>query len=103
MSFPIIGGQQVWENWNDFGSGSWRMWFMAPYGSWLYAAFVKGTSTYFKKIDIGGTLNYSMYDWDFGVVLRYKWVFVQGAWITLQITSLLFALWVCCAAQIHSR
>lgn len=27
-----------------------------------------------------------MYDWDFGVVLRYRWVFVQGAWITLQIT-----------------
>lgn len=27
-----------------------------------------------------------MYDWDFSVVLRYRWVFVQGAWITLQIT-----------------
>lgn len=27
-----------------------------------------------------------MYDWDFGVVLHYRWVFVQGAWITLQIT-----------------
>lgn len=27
-----------------------------------------------------------MYEWDFGIVLRYKWVFVQGAWITLQIT-----------------
>lgn len=27
-----------------------------------------------------------MYEWDFGVVLRYKWVFIQGAWMTLQIT-----------------
>ncbi|HHT9122666.1 MAG TPA: amino acid ABC transporter permease [Candidatus Wunengus sp. YC63] len=27
-----------------------------------------------------------MYDWDFGIILRYKWIFVQGAWITLEIT-----------------
>jgi polar amino acid transport system permease protein len=27
-----------------------------------------------------------MYDWDFGVVWQYKWVFVEGAWITLKIT-----------------
>jgi len=27
-----------------------------------------------------------MYDWDFNVVLQNKWVFVQGAWITLQVT-----------------
>lgn len=27
-----------------------------------------------------------MYEWDFGIILRHKWVFVQGAWITLQIS-----------------
>jgi polar amino acid transport system permease protein len=27
-----------------------------------------------------------MYDWDFSIVLRHKWVFIYGAWITLQIT-----------------
>jgi len=27
-----------------------------------------------------------MYDWDFSVIYRHKWIFVQGAWITLQIT-----------------
>jgi len=27
-----------------------------------------------------------MYNWDFGVVLRHKGVFCQGAWMTLQIT-----------------
>jgi polar amino acid transport system permease protein len=27
-----------------------------------------------------------MYDWDFSVVFRHKWVFVQGAWIALAVT-----------------
>ncbi len=27
-----------------------------------------------------------MYQWDFEVILRHKWVFVQGAWISLTIT-----------------
>jgi len=27
-----------------------------------------------------------MYEWDFGVVLRHKAVFIQGAWVSLQIT-----------------
>jgi polar amino acid transport system permease protein len=27
-----------------------------------------------------------MYEWDFSVILRYKWAFIQGAWVTLQIT-----------------
>ena len=27
-----------------------------------------------------------MYDWDFSVVWKYKWIFVQGAWVTLEIT-----------------
>lgn len=27
-----------------------------------------------------------MYEWDFNIVLQNKWVFVQGAWVTLKIT-----------------
>lgn len=27
-----------------------------------------------------------MYDWDFSIVIRHKWVFIAGAWITLKIT-----------------
>lgn len=27
-----------------------------------------------------------MYDWDFSVIWRYRWVFAEGAWITLEIT-----------------
>jgi hypothetical protein len=69
MSFPIIGTTSVWSNWNNFGDGAWNMWFMAPYGSWIYAGFVKDSTTYFKKIDIGSAdSNYEMSDWDFGLV-----------------------------------
>jgi hypothetical protein len=68
MSFPIIGTTSVWENWNNFGSGAWNMWFMAPYGSWIYSAFVKDGTTYWKKIDIGTEdSNYEISDWDFGL------------------------------------
>ncbi len=27
-----------------------------------------------------------MYEWDFGIVLQHKWVFIEGAWITLKVT-----------------
>ncbi|MCG8429788.1 MAG: hypothetical protein MJA29_01245, partial [Candidatus Omnitrophica bacterium] len=68
MSFPIIGTTTVWSNWNNFGSGAWNMWFMAPYGSWIYAGFVKDSVSYFKRIDIGTEdADYEMYDWDFGL------------------------------------
>jgi len=33
-----------------------------------------------------------MYDWDFNVILRHKWVFIQGAWISLKITLLVAVL-----------
>jgi len=68
MSFPIISTTSVWENWDGFGIGAWNMWFMAPYGSWCYSAFVKDGITYFKKINIGTSdPNYEISDWDFGV------------------------------------
>ena len=69
MSFPIIGSVTRWQNWNNFGSGAWKMWFMAPWGSWIYAAFVKDTVVYFRQIDIGtDDQDYLMSDWDFGLV-----------------------------------
>jgi hypothetical protein len=69
MAFPVIGSTTVWENWNNFGAGAWNMWFMAPYGSWCYSAFVKSDVTYFKKINIGTSdANYEISDWDFGIV-----------------------------------
>jgi len=64
MSFPIIGGKHVWNEWAGYGSSNWYMWFMAPYGSWLYAGFIKDFQIEFKKIDIGGDQDYPMYDWD---------------------------------------
>jgi hypothetical protein len=68
MSFPIIGSKSVWSNWNNFGSGAWRSWFMAPYGSWVYCGFVKSNLAYFKKIYIGSAdPNYPFSDWDFGL------------------------------------
>jgi hypothetical protein len=45
------------------------MWFMAPYGSWIYAGFVEDDAPVFKKIDIGSSnANYPMSDWDFAEV-----------------------------------
>jgi hypothetical protein len=71
MSFPIIGTTSVWENWAGFGIGSWNMWFMAPYGSWIYAGFVKNNTSYFKKINIGTEdPNYEISDWDFGLAVN---------------------------------
>jgi len=71
MSFPIIGTTSVWENWNGFGIGSWNMWFMAPYGSWIYAGFVKNNVSYFKKINIGTSdPNYELSTWDFGLAVN---------------------------------
>lgn len=68
MSFPIIGTQSVWDNWAGFGFGSWQMWFQAPYGSWIYAGYVKNNVPVFKKIDIGSAdPNYDIIDWDFGL------------------------------------
>jgi hypothetical protein len=44
------------------------MWFMAPYGSWVYAGFVKDNAAYFRKINIGSAdPNYEMITWDFGL------------------------------------
>jgi len=64
--FPIIGTSTVWSEWNNFGSGAWNMWFMAPYGEWIYAAFVKSNVAYFKKINIGGSNgDYPMTTWEF--------------------------------------
>ena len=69
MSFPIIGSKSVWADWDGYGQGSWRMWFMAPYGSWIYAGFVKDDVAEFKKINIGSSdANYPISDWDFGEV-----------------------------------
>jgi len=69
MSFPIIGSKSVWADWNGLGQGSWRMWFMAPYGSWCYAGFVEDDAPVFKKIDLGESdANYPISDWDFGEV-----------------------------------
>ena len=69
MSFPIIGSKTVWADWDALGLGSWRMWFMAPYGSWVYAGFVKDNTPLFKKIDIGSSdVNYEISSWDFGLV-----------------------------------
>jgi len=68
MSFPIIGAQSVWENWNSAGFGSWQMWFMAPYGSWMYMGYVKNNAPVFKKVDIGTEdPDYEMISWDFGL------------------------------------
>jgi hypothetical protein len=69
MSFPIIDSLSVWENWDNFGSGAWNMWFMAPYGSWMYCGFVKSNVSYFRRVDIGtDDANYDIYSWDFGTV-----------------------------------
>lgn len=68
MSFPIIGTASVWENWANSGLGAWRMWFMAPYGSWIYAAFVRDNEVTYEKIDIGPVdPNYERYSWNFGL------------------------------------
>jgi hypothetical protein len=66
MSFPVIGSKSVWADWAGFGIGSWNMWFMAPYGVWVYSGFVKNNIAYFKKINIGTpSTNYPMSDWLF--------------------------------------
>lgn len=71
MSFPIIGTSSVWANWNGSGLGSWRMWFMAPYGSWVYAAFVHDNEVTYEKINIGPVdPNYERYSWDFGLAVN---------------------------------
>ncbi len=68
MSFPIIGASTQWSNWFNFGSTAWQMWFMAPYGSWIYAGFVKSGVTYFKKIYTGITSgDYPMENWVFAL------------------------------------
>lgn len=70
MAFPIIGSLAVWSDWNAYGTGAWNMWFMAPYGSWMYCGFVKNNVPSFKKIDIGvDDGNYPIYSWAFGDVL----------------------------------
>jgi len=44
------------------------MWFMAPYGSWIYAGFVRDNEVTYEKIDIGPVdTNYERYSWDFGL------------------------------------
>lgn len=68
MSFPIIGAKSVWADWGGSGLGSWRMWFMAPYGSWIFAGFVTDNVVSWKKINIGTSdANYELTDWDFGL------------------------------------
>lgn len=68
--FPIIGSRTVWGEWNSFGSTSWNMWFMAPYGSWMYCGFVKSNTPYFKKVYIGNDdADYPIYTWDFDTAL----------------------------------
>lgn len=68
MSFPIIESFAIWSNWANAGSGAWNMWFMAPYGEWVYSGFVKDNTAYFRQIDIGVTDgNYIIQTWDFGL------------------------------------
>ena len=64
--FPIIGSTTVWSEWNNFGASAWNMWFMAPYGSWLYAGFVKSNTPYFRRLNIGSEDgDYTISSWDF--------------------------------------
>jgi hypothetical protein len=64
--FPIIGSPTVWGNWNSFGSSAWNMWFMAPYGSWMYCGFVKSNTEYFRKVYIGtDDADYEINTWEF--------------------------------------
>jgi hypothetical protein len=65
MGIEIIGAQQTWENWSNNGAGAWRLWFMAPYGQWIYSAWVSNNSVVYKRIDTGTTdQNYSLETWD---------------------------------------
>lgn len=69
--FPIIGSPTVWSEWASFGSSSWNMWFMAPYGSWIYAGFVKSNTAYFRKINIGvSDSDYPLIPWEFGLAIN---------------------------------
>lgn len=71
MSFPIIGTQSAWEQWNNRGFGSWQMWFTAAYGSWMYTGYVKNNSPVFKKVNIGASdVDYDIEDWDFGLAVN---------------------------------
>ena len=69
--FPIIGSPSVWSDWSSFGLGAWNMWFMAPYGEWVYCGFVKNDVNYFRKINIGTSdPNYDFTTWDFGLAVN---------------------------------
>jgi len=66
MAFNTIGQKTVWDNWGTYGAGSWNMWFMAPYGSWMYCGFSKNNVSEFKRVYIGSDLlDYDIYDWEF--------------------------------------
>jgi len=68
MAFETIGQKTIWNNWGVYGSGGWNMWFMAPYGAWMYCGFSKNNTSEFKKVYIGtDLLDYEIYDWEFDV------------------------------------
>lgn len=65
MAIEIIGSQQTWENWNNSGSGTWRLWFMAPYGQWIYSAWVQNNTVLWERINTATTdQNYTIGSWD---------------------------------------
>jgi len=66
MGIEAIGQKTIWTNWETYGASSWNMWFMAPYGAWMYCGFSKNNVSEFKKVYIGtDLLDYEITDWEF--------------------------------------